>query len=85
MTDIEHSIQRYLARSQSLLAPLLQPSLPVLENGHLEAAMPSKTKTKSSSLLLLGQPEAEHDYRPAMETAKPSARFGMLPVGSTSL
>jgi len=80
------SPQQYLSRSQTLLAPLIHPtkaSPKGTENGH--AAPKTSSKTKSSSLLALGVPEVEQDYRPAVEIAKPSARFGLLLVGSTAM
>lgn len=39
--------------------------------------------SKSSTLLQLGLPTVDTQYQPAFEMVKPSARFGLLLVGSS--
>jgi len=42
----------------------------------------AQDKKTQKSLLFLGQPQVEKEFRPVMEFAKPSIRFGLLLVDS---
>ncbi|KAF8526448.1 hypothetical protein JB92DRAFT_1113946 [Gautieria morchelliformis] len=81
---IDHSINEYLPRAQILLAPLLNFSTLRKSTANGNAEVPT-TAVKPASLLPLGVPKTDQDFRPAVETVKPSPRFGLLLVGSTSV
>ncbi|KAF8581650.1 hypothetical protein K439DRAFT_1618864 [Ramaria rubella] len=84
---IDRSIHLYLPRSQTLIAPLIttQTLLGPHANGNGAESIANAPKAKATALLSLGVPESDKDYRPAMETVRPSARFGLLLVGSTGM
>jgi conserved oligomeric Golgi complex subunit 1 len=83
---IDHSIEKYLPRSQTLLSPLLTVSThrKPHTNGNAEIAT-TTPKMNPTALLPLGAPKADQDFRPAIEIVKPSTRFGLLLVGSTTM
>ncbi|KAF8516129.1 hypothetical protein BU17DRAFT_67552 [Hysterangium stoloniferum] len=84
LDHIDHTIKQFLLRSQTLLAPLVAEDLSQ-QNGHENGHAGAAAKIKSTPLLPFGVPSADQDYRAAVETVKPSARFGLLLVGSTAV
>ncbi|KDQ63279.1 hypothetical protein JAAARDRAFT_188871 [Jaapia argillacea MUCL 33604] len=82
VTDEE--VSEYLSRSQLLLTPLLGPPLPCPPH-LLDAKGKGRDKAeKSTPLLHHGVPTADQPFRLPMDVVKPSARFGLLLVGSTA-
>ena len=84
---VDHTIDQYLLRSQTLLASLLIPITPsqkAIENGN-GVPLASTARMKPTVLLPFGAPESDQDFKPAMETVKPSTRFGLLLVGGTAV
>lgn len=53
-------------------------------NGNTEIAT-TTPKMNATALLPFGPPKADQDFQPAIETVKPSTRFGLLLVGSTTM
>lgn len=74
--DVEQRVWQYLLRTQLLFASMLP----------FEQAGKSPTD-KLASLLSLGLPEksSQDEYKPAIQLAKPSPRFGLLLVSSTNV
>ncbi|KAJ6621177.1 hypothetical protein B0H10DRAFT_2353252 [Mycena sp. CBHHK59/15] len=66
----------YLARTQTLFAALLPAQSPMreLQDG----------TDKFAQLLPFGSPALDQQFQPAVELAKPSSRFGLLLVGTSS-
>ncbi|KAF9074806.1 hypothetical protein BDP27DRAFT_1286851 [Rhodocollybia butyracea] len=65
----------YIAKTQTILAAVLPypaKNIPVQSSGK------SMSSDKFAALLLRGVPSSEQQYRPAVEVAKPSSRFGLL-------
>ncbi|KAI0095095.1 hypothetical protein BDY19DRAFT_988865 [Irpex rosettiformis] len=69
--NARESLSQCLTRSQVLLGLLLPPPAPLTEH------------SKSSTLLFLGVPTVDTQYQSAFELVQPSARFGLLLVGSS--
>ncbi|KAI0706115.1 hypothetical protein BC835DRAFT_1260582 [Cytidiella melzeri] len=74
-SDVRDGLSESLSRSQILLGLLLPPKI------SQSSAVPEHHK--SSSLLQLGLPAVDAQYQPAFDLVKPSARFGLLLVGSS--
>ncbi|KAI0803332.1 hypothetical protein BC629DRAFT_1283940 [Irpex lacteus] len=73
--NVRDSLAECLSRSQVLLGLLLPPpALPTASTAE---------QSKSSGLLYLGLPTVDTQYHSAFELVKPSARFGLLLVGSS--
>ncbi|KAI0347787.1 hypothetical protein BDW22DRAFT_1319545 [Trametopsis cervina] len=74
--DLRRNMSEWLSRVQVLFGLLLPATVPppaaVVDQG------------KPSSLLQLGVPLVETQYQPAFDLVKPSARFGLLLVGSSA-
>ncbi|KAJ7293153.1 hypothetical protein C8J57DRAFT_1161634 [Mycena rebaudengoi] len=68
----------YLARTQTLFAPLLPWQSP------MRAAALNDGADKFAPLLPFGSPALDQPFQPAVELAKASSRFGLLLVGNTS-
>lgn len=79
ITTLQDGIAEYFSRTQVLLAPLA-PLHPV----HVVVPLSKDSHEKLTTLLPHGVPILETQFQPALELAKPSSRFGLLLVDSTS-
>ncbi|KDN48156.1 hypothetical protein RSAG8_03172, partial [Rhizoctonia solani AG-8 WAC10335] len=71
---VNATLRDQLARSQLLLSTLIGIQTPSAQ---------SKQPRAQNTLLPLGVPPTETDFRPALDLVKPCTRFGMLPVPNT--
>ena len=74
----EDDVPEYLSRMQVVFAPLFPP--PEVQ----VASSAKETAAKSGALLCYAPPAAEQHFQPALDLVKPSARFGLLLVGSSN-
>ncbi|KZT75023.1 hypothetical protein DAEQUDRAFT_17744 [Daedalea quercina L-15889] len=75
--EADNNMSEYLSRVQVIFAPLFPPPEVYL------AAPPTNDKSsKPSALLCYAPPAAEQQFQSTLELVKPSARFGLLLVGS---
>ncbi|CCM03137.1 uncharacterized protein FIBRA_05258 [Fibroporia radiculosa] len=82
LLDIDREISEQLSRMQNLITPLLPQ--PVSNSASLTSKGAVNTGA-SSSLLRYGVPSVEQGSLPALDLVKPSARFGLLLVGTTTV
>ncbi|GJJ09706.1 hypothetical protein Clacol_003930 [Clathrus columnatus] len=86
-SHLDSSTLAYLLRSQTLFGLLLNDLNPhpnETKNGTVvEKGNKTSLKSKPTSLLRLGIPDAEQDYLPSINIAKPSGRFTILLISST--
>lgn len=74
----DDSIPDYLSRMQVIFAPLFPPPEVQVTTSANDKA------TKSTVLLCYAPPAAEQHFQPALDLVKPSARFGLLLLGSSN-
>lgn len=74
LPDPPHLASDYLARTQTLFTPLLP----------MFSKTPPTGNDKYGALLSFGQPQGDQQFTSTLQIARPSPRFGLLPVGGGS-